>query len=313
MNYWWVNQNQTHRQEVGGGYMWSPKLNSDGGYNHFYNNMTLVRPGDIVYSFFGTKIQYIGTITSCGYSYGKPDEFGSSGDYWNKDGWRVDVDYEKLESVISPRDYISQLRDYLPKKYSPLRSDGQGNQIYLTYIPDNLANKLNELIGSEIQGIEVNSLQFIGDDQTEIDAVEKQQVREIQQSDIEITEKESLVKSRIGQGKFRDDVLELYQKCPFTKITNPKLLRAGHLKPWAECDNRERLDPYNGLALTPTFDLLVDRGYLSFENNGDLILSSTLTQNEISQLELPDDFRLKILNDSQRIYIKYHRTEIFKV
>ena len=36
--FWWVNQNQTHRQEVGGGYMWSPKLNSDGGYNHFYNN-----------------------------------------------------------------------------------------------------------------------------------------------------------------------------------------------------------------------------------------------------------------------------------
>ena len=96
MNYWWVNQNQTHRQEVGGGYMWSPKLNSDGGYNHFYNNMTLVRPGDIVYSLFGTKIQYIGMITSCGYSYGKLDEFGSSGDYWNKDGWRVDVDYEKL-------------------------------------------------------------------------------------------------------------------------------------------------------------------------------------------------------------------------
>ena len=51
MNYWWVNQNQTHRQEVGGGY------------NHFYNNMTLVRPGDIVYSFFGDKIKYIGTIT----------------------------------------------------------------------------------------------------------------------------------------------------------------------------------------------------------------------------------------------------------
>ena len=75
---------------------------------------------------------------------------------------------------------------------------------------------------------------------------------------------------------------------------------------------RFKLDPYNGLALTPTFDLLVDRGYLSFENNGDLILSSTLTQNEISQLELPDDFRLEILNDSQRSYIKYHRTEILK-
>ena len=130
---------------------------------------------------------------------------------------------------------------------------------------------------------------------------------------IEITEKESLVKSRIGQGKFRDDVLELHQKCPFTQITNPKLLRAGHLKPWAECDNRERLDPYNGLALTPTFDLLVDRGYLSFENNGDLILSSTLTQNEISQLELPVDFRLEIVTNSQRLYIQYHRTEIFKI
>ena len=89
MNYWWINQNQIYKQEIPGRYMWSPKVNSDGGYNPYYNNMKLVKPGDIVYYFFGTLIQYIGTITPPGYSYGKPDEYGAIEEWGNKDDWRV--------------------------------------------------------------------------------------------------------------------------------------------------------------------------------------------------------------------------------
>jgi len=123
MAYWWVNQNQTHHQEIEGGYMWSPKTKKNGARNTFYDNMTQVKPGDIVFSFFGSRIPYLGVITSHGYSRPKPD-FGSAGDAWDQDGWMVNVDYRPVRNKIRPKDYIDQIRPYLPDRYSPLQKTG---------------------------------------------------------------------------------------------------------------------------------------------------------------------------------------------
>jgi hypothetical protein len=51
MRYWWVNQNQTYRHEVQGGYLWSPKRNANGAPNPFYESMREVAPGDLIFSF----------------------------------------------------------------------------------------------------------------------------------------------------------------------------------------------------------------------------------------------------------------------
>jgi len=51
MRYWWVNQNQTFRQEIAGGYVWSPKRNANGARNPFYESMREVSPGDLIFSF----------------------------------------------------------------------------------------------------------------------------------------------------------------------------------------------------------------------------------------------------------------------
>ena len=47
MRYWWVNQNQTFRQEIGGGYLWSPKRNANGARNPFYESMRDVAFSDV--------------------------------------------------------------------------------------------------------------------------------------------------------------------------------------------------------------------------------------------------------------------------
>jgi len=60
MRYWWVNQNQTYMHEVFGGYLWSPKTNSNGARNQFYDNMKRVDPGDVVLSFSDTYIKAVG-------------------------------------------------------------------------------------------------------------------------------------------------------------------------------------------------------------------------------------------------------------
>ena len=95
MAYWWVNQKQTHRHEIAGGYLWSPKRRADGARNQFYENMRIVIPGDCVFSYWDTAIRAYGNARSFGYEAYKPDEFGDVGRNWSRIGFRVDVDYQR--------------------------------------------------------------------------------------------------------------------------------------------------------------------------------------------------------------------------
>jgi putative restriction endonuclease len=82
MRYWWVNQNQTYKQELGGGYLWSPKRNANGARNPFYESMREVAPGDVIFSFVDTRISAIGVVESYCYESPKPQEFGGAGLNW---------------------------------------------------------------------------------------------------------------------------------------------------------------------------------------------------------------------------------------
>ncbi|MCE9557633.1 MAG: HNH endonuclease, partial [Armatimonadetes bacterium] len=121
MNYWWVNQNQTSRQEVEGGYMWSPKLQKGGKRNHFYETMKEVAPGDVIFSFVKQHISNIGVAQSDCYEVPKPSEFGSAGDAWAEDGWKVDVSFQRATKAVKPSACMDVLAPLLPAKYSPLR------------------------------------------------------------------------------------------------------------------------------------------------------------------------------------------------
>lgn len=96
MNYWWVNRNQTFRQEIAGGYLWSPKRRADGGRNPLYDSMRVVKPGDLVFSFCDTLIKAIGIVRSYCFESPKPAEFGNAGPNWNQIGWRVEVEWKTL-------------------------------------------------------------------------------------------------------------------------------------------------------------------------------------------------------------------------
>jgi hypothetical protein len=96
MRYWWVNQNQTFRHELAGGYLWSPKRNANGARNPFYESMREVSPGDVVFSFANTLIAAIGVAQSYCWPSPKPAEFGATGQYWENAGWKVRVQFTTL-------------------------------------------------------------------------------------------------------------------------------------------------------------------------------------------------------------------------
>src|ERR1017187_5139080 len=143
MRYWWVNQNQTHRQEIEGGYLWSPKRNANGVKNPFYEFMREVAPGDLVFSFVDTRIVAMGIASSYCYESPRPLEFGTVGMNWERIGWRVRVDFTPLHSQIRPKDHIGLLLHTLPARYAPLQHSGDGKQsVYLAAVPELMAHAL---------------------------------------------------------------------------------------------------------------------------------------------------------------------------
>jgi putative restriction endonuclease len=127
------------------------------------------------------------------------------------------------------------------------------------------------------------------------------------------TEKINLTKARIGQGEYRRKLLGLCPFCPITLISDDRLLIASHIKPWAMSNDFEKTDPMNGFMLTPTFDLLFDRGFLSFTNDQKTILSPFLSNMTYSKIGISDN---KIISHlpiyGRESYLEYHRTTILK-
>lgn len=121
-------------------------------------------------------------------------------------------------------------------------------------------------------------------------------------------------KARDGQGKYREKLLEQCHFCPFTMISDERLLIASHIKPWAAADNDEKIDPYNGYMLSPLYDKLFDRGFITFTPNRHVILSEFISPYTWKQIGLKKDTFINALpmDDKRIAYLKFHHESVFK-
>jgi putative restriction endonuclease len=307
MRYWWVNQNQTYKFEVGSGYLWSPKKNANGAFNKFYENMSLVAPGDLIFSFSDTHIKAIGMAQRAATTAPKPN-FGPAGLNWSSSGWQVEVEFSELVHPFRPKDNIDLIRDHLPSKYSPLLPEGNGKQgVYLAEITKELAELLIALSN-------VNMGSVIRDIEPAIDLESDYEIRlEIEAKGIEgDLEKVQLVKARRGQGIFKSNVRLIESHCRITQVNSIKHLRASHIKPWRLAEDSEKLDGSNGLLLAPHADHLFDQGFISFNNNGDVMVSNHLDRQILNNWSIEVPMNVGSFKDSQAHYLRFHREEIFK-
>ena len=98
-----------------------------------------------------------------------------------------------------------------------------------------------------------------------------------------------------------------------TGLAVPDLLRASHIKPWADCaSDAERLDVFNGLLLAPHLDAAFDRGFITVADNGQVIVSPRLSDHDRKLLALDVPLRVDRLAPGHRLYLAWHRTEEFK-
>lgn len=320
MSFWWVNQKQTYRHEVPGGYMWSPKLDQSGNRNHSYDLMRRVRPGDVVFSYANALLKAVGVVESYCYEFPKPGEFGSVGDYWSRVGWRIDVRFTEFSKPVRTMDHIGALAPFLADKHAPLQKEtGRANQAYLFSISEGFALALSHLLDRWVVDlVSGNYMLDVAADRS-WENLERWEDRVEQKilSDPSIVEtvKETLVLARRGQGTFRERLFSVEKQCRITRVDNPKHLVASHTKPWRDCSNEERLNPENGFMLTPTVDHLFDKGFISFEDNGSLIVSPVADEGSLRKMSIPvqGEFNVGSFSSGQKAFLDWHRNNLLLV
>lgn len=128
------------------------------------------------------------------------------------------------------------------------------------------------------------------------------------------TEAVRLAVQRVGQNIFRASLLDYWgQRCAVSGLNIPELLRASHIKPWADCaSDTERLDVFNGLLLAPHLDALFDGGWISFSDSGQLLCADALDSASRALLVLKGTEAIPRLTDRHRTYLAWHREHCFR-
>lgn len=233
------------------------------------------------------------------------------------------VTKEKQQALTQYNDYIDG--DFLhwegeEKHFSDNRivnASANGDQIHLFYRKHHhspfiyygqIALKNYELHARKPS----NFLFSLGLEENPPDPIEDLEQHKSEYFFLEKTESESIVKSRVGQGLFRERVIELWGACSVTGLSNLALLRASHIKPWRDCSNQERLDPMNGLLLHPTLDHLFDSGLVTFQGTGQILVSDRLSAEDSRILRLDLSDTLRKMPGKLNEYMEFHREHVFK-
>ncbi|MFJ7931519.1 HNH endonuclease [Peribacillus sp. NPDC096448] len=217
--------------------------------------------------------------------------------YWHTDDWenpylavKLEVLEVRLEAGFISR--LSLLEHPVLKDLFILRLRQQTNYL----IPPEHANELQKLWTSSNRNI-----------QNEIDLNNMENIFNYEMTK---TEKEQIIKSRIGQSTFKKTLLAVEKKCSLCGVSDERFLIASHIKPWSQSNNQERLDVNNGLLLCPNHDSLFDKGYISFDEDGTIMISDSLDTATKVFLNINATMDIR-MNESQQEYMKWYRDNMF--
>jgi len=298
MAFYWVNLGDTYSFVKSNSFLWAPThgIYKKGGTftKRFWDVVKDVKKGDIIFCCGdGPEIVYVAIANTDAYSCQKP--FNKCFSKWENDGTRVDIDLTVLSPSIEKSEYADDFTDRFNSQCSDkiITEKGNRNQIYMASIPPAAGSILLNLIGDEALVIQA--------------AIDNALNRQASKGSDTLT----LQKARKGQGAFRSNVLKLWeQKCPLTGINNPKLLIASHIVPWPLSNPTEKVDKFNGFPLSPNADKLFDKGLISFDDKGEILINYKLIdQMTINALGLSCQMKIQLKKENKP-YLKRHR-ELF--
>ena len=134
--------------------------------------------------------------------------------------------------------------------------------------------------------------------------------RELEASGLQGESRDAVIKARVNQGVFRDRLMHRYSECCLCGVSNPNLLIASHIKPWVASDPDEKLDIENGFLMCPNHDRLFDQGWITFSDDGEIIISEVLSQTDRIFMNVRENMKIE-LTEENVTYLQYHRKYIF--
>jgi hypothetical protein len=309
--FWWVNHSDTVRPEIEGSYLWfANRVRNSKARSESDKNIQRLIPGDVVYSFAGGAIGAIGVVLGPAREAAKPLELDSMPEYADpQKGWLVPVRFMTITNPLRTEEYGAELGPVLPRKHPPILASGASNQhVVLASVPAMMATTLSRLLGGEVERIVGTITESVGRTLAE-DAAEAA----IQQrNDIGPAQKSDLLKARHGQGVFRVNLELSEHSCRMTGVLDRRHLWATHIKPWSECDDVEKLDGSNGLLMSPHVAHLFERGYISFSDDGDLLVSHGLNPVVLDNWHIKLPLNVGKFRPEQCYFLACHRREVFQ-
>jgi len=303
--FWWVNQKQTWRHEIPGEYLWSPKLDKGGRHLEYYDNMARLAPGDIVFSYVQGLIKFVGVVVRPAETSRRPDFGFAATTQWNDDGWSVEMRYMPIE-YLRPQDHLDFYRTVAPERHAPMNPDGIVISQYLFSIPDSLG-AFYLALGGISEGEVMDLVTF----DRPLDSLVGDTEEVGTDPGLTSTERRQLVRARVGQGLFKEEVRIVEPACRLTGLSEPRHLIASHMKPWSQSTNAERLDGNNGLLLSPHVDHLFDRGLITFDRVGHVVTSPKLNPAVPKLWKLDLGVSGRKFRKGQIPYPEHHQDEVF--
>ncbi|WP_175911298.1 HNH endonuclease signature motif containing protein [Burkholderia sp. BCC1640] len=295
MKFYWVNVGLTINEVLSGNFLWAPQhtITQSGKEQRLehWDNVAAVKAGDLIFCCHSQRISHIARAVKDSYLAPRPPSRSFS--EWNASGHRVDVELTELKTPVFRDEVSGEFISRFDHRTSPplFTSAGTLKQIYMARLPQDAGTYLLES-SQMIERFEEALVTDGGNGKK-----------------VSKTTRDAIVKARVGQGKFRTDLLKRWNnQCSLTGLANTDLLVASHIHAWSLSTNDERIDPDNGLLLAPHIDRLFDKGLISFDQGGGLLIGPNLSERDQQLLGLDRYTSLRSLTRGNRIFLARHRT-----
>ena len=305
MQSFFVMQGETYQEEKELGIIWSPQQDSGDQIPHSWLRMKEVNEGDRIFHYVKGNIVAISVANTDCYTATKPSKMQRY-ERSNGDGYLVELEYHELEEPLNVHSKFDEISPLLPIKYSPFQQDGNGNSGYLYPCNEDLVIKLLELI-SDLNIYQVDEEQL----ELAIGTIRRTE-RNTFIPMIAETETEVKSKIRLGKQKFRRELLQLWNhKCALCEIELSALLQASYSKPWKDSTDLERVYAYNGVPLCCNHDALYEKGYIAFDGQGKLHISTSIPENDYLKYNIHPKKKIARFEENKP-YFKWHLKNIFQ-
>ena len=291
MAFFWVNIGGSYKEVQEQNYLWAPQYGMDKNGKRFllpsWETMKYVKSGDIIFCNKDREIVYVATAIAN--SEPAPRPHNRSFDKWEREGTRVNLELTVLDHPID----ISQFCDIFINVFNELSKPkvfaetGSCTQTYMCEIPEAAARMVASFIQDDV------SLDFSNG---------PTKVKEATGSS-----KQTTILARVGHGPYREKLFRIWGgRCAVTGIAVGSILNASHIVSWSISNEKEKVDPYNGLPLIPNLDRLFDRGMISFDDNGCLLYKPG-TVDLLRDLKIPLNSKIEGLFEQNKKYLQRHR------